>query len=432
MSEEIKNTEVKEGELTTANYEIVGFDETQIPKGRIGELKKVFVPMLESFNTHQENKIDIMSEFDKYKDTGKMVPPELVARAKRHRIDIGKMWTAAENARKLCNIDLNLAKKGNDLLASFVKDLIADDKNEVKAIENHNESLRIKQEKADREEKEALGKERLEELKQYSEYCKIDESTDFAAMAPSIFEHVKKGLKEEFEECKKEAERVIEEERIALEKQKLHRARKDVAYKLSNYIPDFDNVEFGEIEPEAFDRIIEFAGIQKEKDEAEQKRIAEENKRLKEERDIEEVRQAKLKADQDEKDRTAKEAQDKKDREVARDKLKKENEFNAIAKAKIKADKEAEDARLETARILREAKEKEAKRLEEIETARKEKELAEKKLAEALKQLSEGSTEITAGEIERAKHEGKAVYVTLKQIVLDAEKPGVFIVKAEK
>lgn len=452
--------EVKTGELTVQNYEIVGFDESIIPVNRVAELKEKFVPMLQSFETHNANRDSILKEFEQYKDSGEAAPKSLIDKAFRHRNDIAKIRITTEKARKSCNEDLNKAKSGNDALAKYIKDNVSVDEAEMKEIEIHNEKI----------ETERLKVIQSERSKTASKQG-FDEEMDFSSMAQTIFDSFIAGLKVKKEEAEE-----------ATRKSDLRISRQTECLNLSEFIPCYDAIDLGELNNGAYEDVLNTAKrskkdtedkerIEREKAEEEQKRIKLENEKLLKEKEESEARSKVEKLKQSAR---AKDLQQyivfirDYDSLISMDDEDYQKEFNEIKKGaedhweserkevlKVQAEKDAREAREadekkrqdEAQRIAKEQREKaeretrEAKEAEELKTreaeeAKKSEEAAKLKLKEAeerhaaeLKALADSSAEIDSEQIDRAKSEGKAVYVKVIRVEVDSKEPGIFIVK---
>jgi len=406
MSENIETTEVVTGELTVMNYELTGFDESSVPTNRRAELRETFVPMLQGFDTHKENKDIILNEFADFRDTENLVPPELEAKAKRHRLDIAKFRTATEKARKKMNEDINLAKAGNDGLAKYIKSMIESEEKDIGAIEDHNESIRLKQAQALQVERSAIAL-------GYG----FDEVMDFSVMAQTIFDNFIEGLK---------SKKLAEEE--ANRKQDLRVSRQTECLNISEYIANYDAIDLAELSEDAYKSMVEISKqtkidleeisrLKKEEAEKEQQRIRDENAKLLKEK---EESEAKAKAEKE-----AREA-----RELA-EKLRQD-----------KANQLAKEQREEAEKQVREAKEAEELKVKEAELANKLAEEAKLKLKQAedaeaeriksIKALAKSSKEITAESIAKTIAEGKTIFVQVISIEEIDGQAGIFIKQSEK
>jgi len=407
MNNQIENTEeVKTGELTVQDYKIVGFDESVIPSSRIHELKEKFVPMLQAFDTHNQNRDSILEEFESYKKSGEAVPKSLLDRAKRHRLDIAKIRTTTEKGRKSCNEDLNKAKSGNDALANYIKENISSDEKEMAEIELHNEKI----EEARLKEVQA---ERAEIVKAYG----FTEDVDFSGMAQTIFDSFVAGEKVKFNE-REEANR----------KQEVRVSRQTQCLNISEFIPNYEAIDLAELSEDNFNSMVDNAKlekfnyeeakrIEKEAEAKRQKEIEEENERLKNEK-----AEADKKAEAERLEREAKEKAEKerqaeaqKIADAQREKIEREaREARESEEAKTREAEQAKQAEEEAKRKLKEAQEAEAKRIEEI------------------KALAETSKEITLESIEKTIAEGKTIFVQVVSVEKIEGQAGIFIQKSEK
>ena len=406
MLENIETTEVVTGELSVINYELIGFDESAVPKNRIVELRETFVPMLQGLDTHKENKYIILNEFADFRDTENLVPPELEKKAKRHRLDIAKFRVATEKARKKMNEDINLTKAGNDALAKYIKSLIESEEKDIGAIEDHNESIRLKQ-------AQALQVERSATALEYG----FDEVMDFSAMAQIIFDNFIEGLK---------SKKAAEEE--TNRKQDLRASRQTECLNISEYIANYDAIDLAELSSDSYVAMVdtaknkkleiqEQARLEREEAEKEQQRIRDENAKLLKEKEESEARA--------EAEKEARET-----RELA-EKLRQDKANQLAKEAREKAEKEVHDAKeaeeLKT-REAEEAKQAEEKAKQEL----KEVQDAEAKRIKLIKALAESSKEITAESIQKVIEAGQTIFVQVVTIENIEGKSGIFIKPSEK
>jgi hypothetical protein len=409
MTQEIEVTEeVKTGELTVQSYEIVGFDESLIPVNRVAELKEKFVPMLQTFETHNENREAILEEFAAFKGTNEAVPKTLLDRAFRHRNDIAKIRTTTEKARKSCNEDLNKAKSGNDALANYIKANISDDEADMKAIETHNEQIEVTRLKLVQDERSKLASE-----------CGFTEEMDFSGMAHSVFDNFIAGQRVKVAEA-------LEVTR----KQDLRISRQTECLNLSEFVEHYDSIDLGEMADGLYEDLLHSAKHKRaERDEAikegaEAERLAKieadriqeetrlENERLKAEKEeAEKIEAARIKSEEkaqkkrdDEKDES-----DRKARLQTLAKQKSDDEAAQAVKDKEAAEQRERDAIANSERLERENIEAEEKRVEEI------------------KSLTKSCSQITVDQLERAHDEGKTVFVKVVSIEFIEGQAGIFI-----
>jgi hypothetical protein len=413
MENQIEVTEeAKTVQVTVHTYDIVGFDESIIPVNRVAELKEKFVPMLQTFETHNENRESILKEFEAFKGTDEAAPKELIDRAFRHRNDIAKIRTTTEKARKACNEDLNKAKSGNDALANYIKANISDDEADMKAIELHNEKIETARLKLVQDERSKLA----------VEYG-FTEEMDFSGMAQTVFDSFIAGQKAKVKEAEE-----------ATRKQDLRISRQTECLNLAEFIEHYDAIDLAEMSEEAYSSLKVGAGQkkhdqeeaikeQKEKDrlakieeDKKQEAIRLENERLKAEKEESEAiesRRIKSEAKAQKKRDDEKDESDRKARLQTLAKEKSDNEAAQAIKDKEAAEQRERDAKAETGRLEQEKIETEFKRVEEI------------------KSLTKACSEITVEQLERAKAEGKTVFVKIVSIDFIEGQAGIFIQSAE-
>jgi hypothetical protein len=414
MTQEIEVTEeIKTGELTVQalaiqKYKIVGFDESIVPVNRIAELKEKFVPMLQTFETHNQNRADILKEFEQYKKSGEAAPKALLDRAFRHRNDIAKIRTTTENARKSCNEDLNKAKSGNDALANYIKENISSDESAMKAIEAHNEKIETARLKVIQDERAKIAAEHG-----------LTEETDFSGMAQTVFDSIIAGLK---------ATRKEEEE--AKLKSDLRISRQTECLNLSEFIEHYDAIDLAEMSEEAYSSLKVGAGQKKHdheeavKAEKETERLAKiEADRMQEETRLENE-QLKADAEEAEKIETARikseeKAQKKRDDE--------KDESDRLARLQALSQQRSDDQAAQAIKDkeLAEQRERDAK----AETGRLEQEKieAEEKRIADVKSMTKSCSQITVEQLERAHDEGKTVFVKVVSIEFIEGQAGIFI-----
>jgi hypothetical protein len=409
MTQEIEVTEeIKTGELTVQNYEIVGFDESIIPVNRVAELKEKFVPMLQTFETHNENREAILEEFAAFKGTEEAVPKALLDRAFRHRNDIKKIRTTTEKARKACNEDLNAAKSGNDALANYIKDNISDDEADMKEIELHNENIETARLKVVQEERSKIAAE-----------CGFNEETDFSGMAQTVFDGF---IADQKFKRKEEAEIV--------RKQDLRISRQTECLNLSEFVEHYDAIDLAELDDVAYNYLKSEAEKKKlEREEAikaekETERLAKvEADRVQEETRLENER---LKAEKEEAEkiesaRIKSEAKAQKKRDDEKDESDRKARLQLLAKEK--ADTEAAQA----IKDKEEAEQREQEAKANTERLEREKLEAEEKRVADVKLLAESSKEITAEAIQKAIDAGDCIFVKVLRIEKETGKAGIFI-----
>jgi len=327
-----------------------------LEKSKAEQIKATFEPMAKMLSEFEDAYNVVVSEAEKE------ITFDVTAKAKRLRIDIGKVRIETEKARKEQKEEYLRAGKAIDGVSNILKWAVTDKENKLKEIENYFE---IQEQKR----LEALQLERAEKLAPYVEDA---HERDLAKFADDEFEALLAMKKKEHED-KIAAEKKAEEERIA-----------------------------------------------KEKAEAEErKRIAAENEKLKKEAE-ERERLAKIEAEKREKAEQERKAKEEAERKIREEKERKER---AEYEAKIKAEREAKEKALKLEREKAEAErkaieEKARKEREEVERIaaierKKQAEIQAKKDAE-LKAIQEAK--------EKLEREKQAEIDRLKAIELQKQK----------
>lgn len=206
-------------------------------------------------------------------------------------------------------------------------------------FKNLESKLEEKEKFAERHKAEMEEKTRAERAGLLAEYGQV-EIPGLGQMSQEQFDMYLSGVKVKFEADQKAEQERQEAERV----QNIHNERYARLAKYADFIPDFENLNFGKISEEDFIKVGTDAKTKKDKADAEQARIQAENERLQKERDDAE-RKAKEEADKAEKAR--KEAEDKAREES--DKIK------ADADAKLKSEQAEKQKAIDEANRLKEA-----------------------------------------------------------------------------
>ncbi len=341
----------------------------ELSENKASQLEAVFIPMLDMLKPMEEDFNSIVA------DAEKEINEDVTKRAKRLRLDIGKVRIETEKKRKAEKNESLRLGKAIDGIANVVKYAVSSKEDKLKEIETHLERV-----EAERLEK--LGRERIDLVSEYVEDPDLLDSKKMSEMDQDVFEAYLSTKKTAFETAIAEEKARLEAE----EKAKLER-------------------------------------------EAEEERIREENAKLKadaekaeKERLAKEEEEAKARLEAEAKEKAIQEEKAKAERKAEREKLAKEKAKREAEEATKRAE-EAGKARIEAEeKAKREAIEAEERRVKEAE------ETENRRLAE-IKALSESSVEITLEQIERAKAEGKAVFVQVIRIETDCEESGIFIKK---
>lgn len=283
-----------------------------IEKSKAEQIKATFEPMAEMLAEFEDafNSIIIESQ--------EGITKEVTEKARRLRIDIGRVRIETEKLRKEQKEEYLRAGKAIDGVSNILKWAVSDKENKLKEIENYFEI----QEKKRRDE---LQKQRVEQLSPYVDdateriLSEMDEDVWEAFLAKKKKEHEdridaeKKAEQERIERAKREAE---ERERIRKENERLKK------------------------EAEEREKLAKIEAAKRAKEEAARlaKEKAERHAREEKERKEREAFEAKLRAER--------EAREKIEREERAKREKLEAELRAKAEAEQKA-KEAEEARIQ-------------------------------------------------------------------------------------
>lgn len=295
--------------------ELVVFDAPElesIEKSKAEQIRTTFEPMAEMLGEFEEAYNNIVAEAEQE------ITKEVTAKAKRLRIDIGRVRIETEKVRKEQKEEYLRAGKAIDGVSNILKWAVTDKENKLKEIENYYE---IQEQKRI----ESLQKERAEKL---SAYLEDAYERDLAKFADDEFEALLVMKKKE-QEDRIAAEKKAEEERIAKEKAE---AEERERIKKEN--------ERLKKEAEEREKLAKIEAEKRAKEEAERKvkEDAERKAREEKERKEREVYETKLKAEREERERIEREERAK------REKL--ETELKAKQEAERKA-KEEEELRLQ-------------------------------------------------------------------------------------
>lgn len=337
--------------------ELITLESTElqgIELSKAQQIKAVFDPMSKML-------LDFESDFNSVvEESQKEITKELCAKAKRLRIDIGKVRIATEKTRKDQKEEYILAGKAIDGVANIVKWAVTDKEEKLEAIEKHFEII-------EQQRIEKLHKVRAEELSKYVE----DIPSDLGTMKDDVWQAYIDTKKRQYEE-KAEAEKKAEAQRIENErKDNLAQLRRDIILPYRQFWT-CDNYNLREMSKTNFDTICCDLKKAKEEYDAEQERIRAENERLKKE--AEEKRRAeeieRKKREEEDRKRREKETAE---RKAAEEKARKERE---AYEAKLKKEREERERVERAERERREAAERELTKHKEEERRREEEEKA--------------------------------------------------------
>ena len=280
-----------------------------IEKSKAEQIKATFEPMAEMLSEFEKSFNEIILEAQNE------ITKDITFKAKRLRIDVGRVRIATEKIRKEQKEEYLRAGKAIDGVSNILKWAVSEKENKLKEIENHFE---IREQKR----LEILQSERLEKLSRYLEDA---HERNLSQMDEDVWNAYFESKKKEYED-RIAAEKKAEKERIAKEKAEAEE-RKRIAAENEKLKKEAKKREKAEQERKA-------------KEEAEQK-IREEKER-KERAEYE----AKLKAERDAKEKIEREEKAKREKLEAELKAKEEAERKAKEEdaARLQADLNKGDA----------------------------------------------------------------------------------------
>jgi hypothetical protein len=353
--------------------ELITLESTElqgIELSKAKQIKAVFDPMTEMLMKFEDDFNTIIEE------SKVEITKEITAKAKRLRIDIGRVRIATEKTRKEQKEEYLRAGKAIDSVANIVKWVVTDKEEKLEKIEKHYEFL-------EQQRIEKLQTERAEELQQYVDAV----PSDLGTMKDDVWQAYIDTKKRQYEE-RIEAEKKAEVERLENERiEKLRWERSDAIRPFYNFFDGNGIDNLGKMSQEEFDGLMYNLSAKKEEYDAEQERIRFENERLKKE--AEEKRKA------DEIERKKREEEDRK-------RCEKEAAERKAAEEKARKEREAYEAKLKKERDERE-------KIERAERAKREaveRELAERKAVEERKAAEEKAriqAELNKGDSDKVK-----------------------------
>jgi len=273
---------------------------TVIEESKAAKIKATFEPMVEMLEQFEDRYNEILTE------SQTEITSELTQKAKRLRIDVGKVRIETDKLRKAEKEEYLRAGKAIDGVSNILKWAVSEKENKLKEIEDHFE---IQEQKR----LEALQAERVELL---SPYIEDAHERKLAEMEPDVWNAYFAAKKKEHED-RIEAERKAEIERI--EKEKAEKAEQEKIRKENERLIK---------EAKEKERLAKIESEKREKAEKERiaKEAAERKKREEKERKEREAYEAKLKAEKEERERIEKEERAKREKLEAELKAKKEAE----------------------------------------------------------------------------------------------------------
>jgi chemotaxis protein histidine kinase CheA len=333
-------------ELVKLNLSEYGLEEN-----KAGEIKKLYLPMIEQLENFEERFNEIVS---------KEVTKEIIPDAKRLRLDISKVRTAADKARKEAKAEY--LRAGNAIQGAYntLAYAVQSKEEKLKDIEDYFEKL-------ERERIEALQIERSIELEKY-EIEVIPQN--LGEMSQEVWDNYIFGTKTSFEQ-RKEAERKAEEQRIEAEKKaeqeriekEKARIKEEKRIKAENERlqkeAELKEKRNTELRPyivfiRDYDKLLNMSEVDYKKEFSDIKKGAEDHWEYERKEQIRKAKEEEAEREKQRKERAEYEAKLKAERE-AKEKIEREEKAKREKlEAELKAKKEAE----------REAKEKEEKRLQ--------------------------------------------------------------------
>lgn len=172
-----------------------------IEKSKAETIRKTFEPMVRMLSNFEENYNIVLAE------SKKEITEELTGKAKRLRIDIGKVRIETEKLRKEQKEEYLRAGKAIDGVSNILKWAVTDKENKLKEIEDHFEIQ-------ERKRLEELQKSRAEKLSKYVEDAFERNLSD---MDEDVWNAYFQTKKKEYGD-RIEAEKKAEKERVAREK----------------------------------------------------------------------------------------------------------------------------------------------------------------------------------------------------------------------
>ena len=190
---------------TTETKEIVTFNAPElqgVEKSKAEQIKSTFLPMAEMLTDFEEafNEIVLESKSE--------ITKEVTSKAKRLRIDIGKVRIETEKTRKEQKDEYLRAGKAIDGVSNILKWAISEKENKLKEIENHFEIL----------EQKRLEELQLERAEQLSEYVEDAHDRRLSEMDEDVWNAYYNSKKQEHID-RLAAELQAEKDRIAKEKE---------------------------------------------------------------------------------------------------------------------------------------------------------------------------------------------------------------------
>ena len=297
--------------------ELVKFDTPElelIEKSKAEQIKHTFEPMIKMLSNFEDAYDEVIAE------AKEDITMEVTQKAKRVRLDIGKVRIETEKLRKAQKEEYLRAGKAIDGVSNILKWAVVDKENKLKEIENHFEELERK---------------RIEDLqntraKLLSNYIEDANERNLAGMDDDVWVAYLSAKKKEYEdrikaEKEAEAERILKEKKEAEEKERIKKENERLKREAE------ERERLAKIEEE---KRVKAEAERKAKEEAERK---EREEKARKER---EAFEAELKAEREAKEKVEREERGKREKLEAELKAKEEAELKE--KERIEAEKQAE------------------------------------------------------------------------------------------
>lgn len=286
---------------------------------RAEQIEAVFVPMVKMLKGFESVYADVIEESEKG------ITPEVVAAAKRVRLDISKVRTKTDKARKEQKEEYIRGGKAIDGVANILKFAIVEKEEKLKSIETHYEKI----------EEERLQKVQVDREAELQQYGAENDGIDFAKMSDDVWKRYLDGYRLSYEKMI-EAEKKAEEARIVAEKAEKENQQKIIEdnERLKKEAVEREQLAKIEADKQAKEKAILEKKLKAERDEREAAEKIELEKRAKE-------AEAREKRDQAEREeREKKEAAERAEHERI---LQKEREEKEKLEADIRAREDKED-----------------------------------------------------------------------------------------
>jgi len=316
--------------------EIVILDGKKVPELQaVGEskalrIKKAFEPMTKMLGGFEDAFNEVISEAESGEIT-----PELMAKAKRLRLDIGKIRIKTGKLKDKEKEEARRESKAIQGVHNILVWAVKDKEDKLKEIEKHYE--RIEEQRI-----EQLQSERVEAL---SPYVEDAEERRLGDMDTDVWEAYFNGKKQQYLD-RVEAERKAEEERKEKERIAAIRAEREKQLRpYFQFVPD-NHPDFGELEDSEWEDFFAEMKQAKEVYDKEQEKIRKENERLQKEakKAAEKAKKERKAREKEEAKRKAKEEEERKARQAAeREAKRKQEELESKLKAKEEAERKAKE-----------------------------------------------------------------------------------------